>query len=106
VMVDNMVESLSKADPQFNRETAEIAKEYFRTFEEDYTKYIVQLTQQFKKPVFGVSILTDSLSKTLYPLEGYNYKGVYFPSPERAVKALCGMVQYGNWLKAHKADHE
>ena len=80
-------------------EKAEMAKSYFWHFEEDYTKYIAGLTQQYQKPTLGVSLLSDSLSKTLYPFEEYNYKAVYFPSPERAVKALCGMVQYRNWLK-------
>ena len=100
IMVNNMAESLSKSDPEFDREKAEMVKTYFQQFEEDYTKYIVELTTQYEKPILGVSILTDSLSKTLYPVDEYNYKGVYFPSPERAVKALCGMVQYRTWLKS------
>jgi len=32
-------------------------------------------------------------------IEGRKYKGVIFPTPERAVKALAKMYNYSQWLK-------
>jgi acyl-CoA synthetase (NDP forming) len=68
------------------------------TAEADYTRYTVEMIKKYNKPVVGVSLLTDELSRTLYPYDDLDYKGVFFPSPERAVKALAGMVRYRKWL--------
>jgi len=70
-------------------------------FEKEYIRHVAKLTEKYDKPVLGVSLLTDEDSKTLYRIEGCKYKGVFFPSPERAVKALAGMCRYRQWLEAH-----
>ncbi|MFA5904184.1 MAG: acetate--CoA ligase family protein [Desulfobacula sp.] len=101
VLVNNMIESVLRTDPDVTRDQAELFKNAILQFEDDYTRYVVQLTKKYEKPVLGVSLLTDEISRTLYPCEGYDYKSVFFPSPERAVKALFGMVQYHEWLKSH-----
>ncbi len=102
VLVNNMIESVLKTDPGISRDQAELFKESILQFEDDYAQYVVQLTKKYEKPVLGVSLLTDEISRTLYPCEGYDYKSVFFPSPERAVKALWGMVRYHEWLKSHE----
>ncbi|OGR11968.1 MAG: CoA-binding protein [Desulfobacula sp. GWF2_41_7] len=102
VLVNNMIESVLRTDPGITRDQAELFKNAVLQFEDDYARYVVQLTKKYEKPVLGVSLLTDGISRTLYPCEGYDYKSVFFPSPERAVKALWGMVRYQEWLKSHK----
>lgn len=101
VLVNNMIESVFRTDPDMDKEKAQFFKDTILQFEEDYAQYVVKLTQKYEKPVLGVSLLTDEISKTLYRLDGYDYKSVFFPSPERAVKALWGMCQYNDWQKAH-----
>ena len=101
VLVNNMIESVLKTDPGVTRDEAELFKAATLQFEDDYARYVVQLTKKYEKPVLGVSLLTDEISRTLYPCEGYDYKSVFFPSPERAVKALWGMVRYYEWKKSH-----
>lgn len=101
VLINNMIESVLRTDPDINRETAQIFKDSILKFEEDYIQYVVKLTQEYEKPVLGVSLLTDEISKTLYRVDGYKYKSVFFSSPERAVKTLSGMHQYHNWRKTH-----
>ncbi len=102
VLVNNMIQSVLKTDPGISRDQAELFKESILQFEDDYARYVVQLTKKYEKPVLGVSLLTDEISRTLYPCEGYDYKSVFFPSPERAVNALWGMVRYHEWLKSHE----
>lgn len=101
VLVNNMIESVVRTDPDMDTATAEFFKNSILEFEEEYTRYVAGLTQKYEKPVLGVSLLTDEISRTLYRADGYQYKSVFFPSPERAVKALWGMCQYEKWLKAH-----
>ncbi len=101
VLVNNMIDSVLKTDPDINRDYAQIFRESIEKFEQEYTRYVIKLTHAYKKPVLGVSLLTDEISRTLYRLDGYEYKSVFFPSPERAVKALWGMCRYQNWCKTH-----
>ncbi|MCP3874980.1 MAG: CoA-binding protein [Desulfobacteraceae bacterium] len=102
VLVNSMIESVVRTDPDVDMKSAQFFKDSILQFEEDYTKYVVKLTQKYEKPVLGVSLLTDEISRTLYRLDGYDYKSVFFPSPERAVKALWGMCQYNDWRKRHR----
>ena len=101
VLVNSMIESVCKTDPDIDKAAAQVFKESILQFEEAYTQYVVKLTHKYEKPVLGVSLLTDEISKTLYRVDGYEYKSVFFPSPERAVKALWGMCQYNAWRKSH-----
>ncbi len=99
VLVNNMIQSVSKTDPNMDKKTAQVFKDAILQFEDDYTKYVIGLTKKYEKPVLGVSLLTDEISRTLYRAEGQDYKSVFFPSPERAVKALWGMCSYQDWCK-------
>ena len=80
-----MVDSLVQVDPQYSLETSESIKKFIFEQEEDYIRHVIQLTHQYDKPVIGVSLLTDALTRTIYRTEGGRYNGVFFPSPERAV---------------------
>ncbi|RLB87259.1 MAG: CoA-binding protein, partial [Deltaproteobacteria bacterium] len=100
VLANNMIDSVLKTDPNIDEKSAALFKETLLAEEEAYTKYIVEMTRKYEKPVLGVSLLTDEISRTLYRYDNNPYKGVFFPSPERAVKALAGMCQYNQWLGA------
>ena len=54
--------------------------------------------ETYRKPVLGVSLLTGANDRTVYPVENCDYRSVFFPSPERAVKALSRMVEYVRFL--------
>lgn len=66
--------------------------------ERDYVDRIAGLTDQYQKPIVGVGLVTDARSRTLYRVDDCKHKGVFFPSPERAVKAMAGMYRYQKWL--------
>jgi acyl-CoA synthetase (NDP forming) len=67
-------------------------------FESDYIARIAELMARHQKPVFGVSLLTEPQDRTVVPVENLPYKGLFYPTPERAVKAFSKMVEYGRFL--------
>ena len=100
VLVNAMIESTLRADPGTDPAMAEVFRKTLYQFEEEYTEYVTRMSQTYGKPVLGVSLLTDEQSRTLYRFDNLDTKGVFFPSPERAVKALAGMTRYRTWVKA------
>lgn len=102
ILVNAMADAELKADPGITKETVTMFMAGLLKEEEKYTRYTVEMIKKYNKPVIGVSLLTDELSRTLYRYDDLDYKGVFFPSPERAVKALAGMVRYRKWLDSAK----
>jgi acyl-CoA synthetase (NDP forming) len=101
ILAAKMLKSIANTDPTYKHEDLDLLKAAAVQIEMEYIKHVVQLTEKYQKPVLGVSLLTDEDSRTLYRVEGCRHKGVFFPSPERAVKALAGMCRYRQWVEAH-----
>jgi len=101
ILAAKMLKSIANTDPAYSAEELDQIANLAVEFEKEYIRHVAQLTEKYDKPVLGVSLLTDESSKTLYRVEGCKYKGVFFPSPERAVKALASMCRYRQWLEAH-----
>jgi acyl-CoA synthetase (NDP forming) len=99
ILASKMLKSIANTDPSYAPQELDQVRSMSIEFEKRYIKHVVELTEKYQKPVLGVSLLTDELSKTLCRVDGCNYKGVFFPSPERAVKALAGMCRYRQWLE-------
>ena len=66
--------------------------------ERNYIHHVVNLMDRYHKPVVGVSLAKGPEDKTVVSVEGCNYKGVFFPAPEQAVKSLSRMHRYRRWL--------
>jgi len=98
IMVKRFGESVLKADPNYSAEFINQINDKFIEFEDAYIKHIVALMDQYQKPILGVSLLPDEKNKTLYRVDGSSYKGVFYPTPERAVKAYAKMVDYHRFL--------
>jgi acyl-CoA synthetase (NDP forming) len=98
IMVKRFGESVLKADPDYSAEFISRINEQFIEFEAAYIRHIAVLMDRHKKPVFGVSLLPDENNQTLYRVDGCAYKGVFYPTPERAVKAYSKMVEYNRYL--------
>jgi acyl-CoA synthetase (NDP forming) len=90
--------SVLKADPTYSADFIKKIHEDFKKFEQDYIAQIIDLMKTYQKPVFGVSMLPDEKHQTVYPHENREFKGVFFPTPERAVGAFAKMVQYQKFL--------
>jgi len=91
-------ESVLKADPTYSAEFIKKIQRDFKKFEEDYIAQVIGLMEKYNKPVFGVSMLPDEKHQTVYPHKKHTRKAVFFPTPERAVRAFAKMVQYQKFL--------
>jgi len=94
-----MAAAVERADPSYSRDFLERAKVYMRTFEEEYLKLVARLMETYHKPVFGVSLVTNEKSQTVYSVDGAVYKPVFYHSPERAVKSCARMYEYYKFLQ-------
>jgi acyl-CoA synthetase (NDP forming) len=90
--------SVLKADPTYSAEFIKKVHREFDKFEKDYIAQIIDLMERYHKPVFGVSMLPDKKHQTVYPHKKHEFKGVFFPTPERAVGAFAKMVQYQKFV--------
>ncbi|MGD9226188.1 MAG: acetate--CoA ligase family protein [Desulfobacterales bacterium] len=91
-------EAVLKADSTYSTDVINQIHRDLRKFEKDYIHQIIRLMEQYDKPVYGVSMLPDEKHQTVYPVKKHAFKGVFFPTPERAVRAYAKMVQYQKLL--------
>jgi acyl-CoA synthetase (NDP forming) len=98
MMVKKFGESVLKADPTYAKDFIAQINQHFLNFEDQYIRHVVALMKKFDKPIIGVSILPDEENKTVYRISGSEYKGVFYPTPERAVKTIAKMVQYRKFI--------
>lgn len=91
-------DSILKADPSYSPEFVASARQELIQFEEKYIEHIIRLMEKYNKPVFGVSLLNAGRDQTLYRKEGSDLKGVFYPTPERAVEAFARMCEYQRFL--------
>ena len=68
-------------------------------FETRYIVHIADLMESCQKPILGVNMLRDEKDKTVYTLEGRRYKGLFYPTPEQAVKSLAKLCEYQRFRK-------
>lgn len=98
ILVGRLVDSVLKADPNYTAETIDHIKAEMKKFEKKYVEHIVGLMERYQKPIFGVTLMADEEDQTVYRVEGSRYKGLFFLTPERAVKAFAKMYEYQRFL--------
>jgi acyl-CoA synthetase (NDP forming) len=98
VFVKRMIESCHMADQTCDRKVLVEIVRRVADFELSYSEHVVRLMEKYGKPVLGVCLLSDENAHAIKEIEGSQYKGVSFLTPERAVKALAGMYSYKSWL--------
>jgi len=87
-------------DPDITREFVESYNRESRKSEKQFVTRSARLMEQYQKPVIGVSLPTIDTRKTVYAVKNCSCKGVFFPTPERAVKAFARMYEYRKGLSA------
>jgi len=98
ILGEKMLDGVSLFDPSYSKKEIAAMKSMVIESEKRYIDHIINLNEKYEKPVIGVSLVVNDKTKTLYRKEGKKYKGAFFPSPERAVKALAGMCRYKEWV--------
>jgi succinyl-CoA synthetase alpha subunit len=101
IFLNRLAASVGQADPAYDAQFLEDAVTDFTDYESDYIREIVGLMAQTDKPVFGVSLLKDEKDTTVYRVKGHDLKGVFFETPEQAVKAAARMVEYRQFRSRH-----
>ena len=99
IMIKSVLESTIAINKTYTQGLVDDNLKLLKTFEDDLVNKTVELMEKYKKPVVGVYLITDETSRTVMEIDGCKYKGVIFPTPERAVKALAKMYNYSQWLK-------
>jgi len=98
IFVERLSASVRKADANFSQEILDLANQMLIDFEKQYIAHVINLMHTYEKPVFGVSLLTDQEDQTVYRVGDDEYKGLFYETPERAVKAFARMYEYQRFL--------
>jgi acyl-CoA synthetase (NDP forming) len=98
IFVKRLTEATAAADPDLDPEFLEMVRNTLQSFEKTYVQRIAMLCAKYGKPVFGVSLLREDGDRTVYTVDGCDFNGVFFETPERAVQAFAKMVEYRRFL--------
>jgi acyl-CoA synthetase (NDP forming) len=104
IFLKRMAASVKNADPSYTQKSLDEAVNRFSDFENSYIEAIVRLMENYGKPVFGVSLLTDEKDATVYRVDGHDLKSVFYETPEQAVKAAARMVEYQRYRSRHSSE--
>jgi hypothetical protein len=92
-----MLESIRDADPGASADALDRLERSAADGERAYVRRVAEIMEDTGKPIVGVKLLDDETQQTVYEVEGRRHRGVFFPTPERAVRVLAGMWQYASW---------
>jgi acyl-CoA synthetase (NDP forming) len=98
IFINRQMENARNADPTYPVDALNSINELIENFEKEYREFIVRLMEKYGKPVYGVNLLTDEKDQTVYQVEGSSYKGLFYESPGRAVKAFAKMYEYYRFI--------
>ena len=97
IFLRRMAKALKRSDPQGEDHQIRSAIAIIDDFETRFIAHCVELMTRYAKPILGVSLLTDAAARTVYPVQGQSLRAVFYPTPERAARALARMVEYGRY---------
>ncbi|MBN2283832.1 MAG: acetate--CoA ligase family protein [Deltaproteobacteria bacterium] len=98
IFVSRLVDSVRHSDPSYTEEFLAAADRFLYDFEKEYIKLVARLMEKYEKPIFGVKLLTGTNDQTVFNVEDRIYKSVFYPTPERAVRALSEMYNYYTFI--------
>ena len=98
IFAQKFTDSIRKVDPSYSFDFLNSVNTVLSEFENQYIEHIAKLMEIYKKPVYGVSLLTDEKDQTVYKVKDCQFKPVFYQTPERAVKAFSKMYEYQRFL--------
>ncbi len=102
-LLETLLESVSVVDSETDTKESWKILQGLHTWGHQYIKHTVELMEKFRKPILGVTLTADPKKPAIYEVENSKYNGVFFTSPERAVKALGHMCEYRDFLERESA---
>jgi acyl-CoA synthetase (NDP forming) len=94
-------EAVRHSAPQGDDREIQASIGLIEAFEARFITRCVELMDRYRKPILGVSLITDAAARTVYPVDGQILRAVFYPTPERAVRALARMVEYARGREEH-----
>ncbi len=94
IFLRRMAGALKRSDPQDDDSQIQSAIAIIDDFETRFIAHCVELMTRYAKPILGVGLFTDAAARTVYPVQDQSLRAVFYPTPERAVRALARMVEY------------
>ncbi len=97
-LVSRLADSIRIADPSCPEDFLIKVNKSLDDFENKYIGHIVSLMETYEKPVLGVTMLKHEKDRTVNPVGDSKYKGLFYPTPERAVFSLAKMYEYYRFI--------
>ena len=102
-LLETLLESINTVDAKTNPQDSQKILQGLQQWGHRYIRHTVALMEKFNKPILGVTLTSDPKKRSIYEVENAKYNGVFFNSPERAVKALGHMCEYRDFLARESA---
>jgi acyl-CoA synthetase (NDP forming) len=102
-LLETLLQSISAVESETDPKPSQKILQGLHKWGHQYIKHTVELMERYKKPILGVTLTDDPKKRAIYEVENLKYNGVFFTSPERAVKALGHMCEYRDFLERESA---
>ncbi len=102
-LLETLLQSISAVESETDPKPSQKILQGLHKWGHQYIKHTVELMERYKKPILGVTLTDDPKKRAIYEVENFKYNGVFFTSPERAVKALGHMCEYRDFLERESA---
>ena len=96
-MIRGMLESTVAINEKYDDSFLNSSITYLEDIEKKTREDMAGLMEKYKKPIIGVYLLSDENTRMVTHVDGCEYRGINFNTPERAVKTLAKMAQYSTW---------
>jgi acyl-CoA synthetase (NDP forming) len=98
ILLGRIADSVQKADPSYSPEFLNQIRQKLVDFEQYYIELIAELMTRYNKPVYGVSLSFSQDEQTVFQTKKGRFNGVFYPTPERAVKSFSRMWEYHRFV--------
>jgi hypothetical protein len=91
IVIKSLLESTIIVDKAYDTTFKNDSLELLKAYEHELVVKTVDIMGKYHKPVIGVYLMTDDMTRTVVEIDNEKYRGIVFPGQERAAKALAKM---------------
>ncbi|MGA2229231.1 MAG: CoA-binding protein, partial [Syntrophobacteraceae bacterium] len=93
--LESTIKSTVLTDPDADPGYLDLVRQTLNGSVANYIAQLARLMEEYGKPVVDVSMSSDN---TLLHGGASRYRGLFFQTPERAVRVIARMCEYKHWL--------